>query len=279
MARSPRPCVRVGGVLGTPSLWFSRCRACIGGLCVAARAAFERTEGGIALQVNAAQGTVDLTWDLSAGDLHEYLRSAESFGYRFAPLGESRASRGRASRSLLVRFGIAAAATMNVMIFSICYYLGLDASAGAVYELIGHASLLLSALTVAVGGAVFYKTTWVSARRGLVHFDLPIALGMTLAFAGSAYAHLRFGPEAAYFDSVCAFVTLMLLGRFLQERSLERSRATLLSESEATCSTRAESATARWRPCARKRSRRETKSWSRRGSGCPLPVRCKAQTP
>ena len=62
-----------------------------------------------------------------------------------------------------------------------------------------------------------------------MHLDLPIALGMLLAYAGSVWAYFRSGPRAAYFDTLAIFVLLMLVGRWLQERVVERNRNTLLA--------------------------------------------------
>jgi Cu2+-exporting ATPase len=58
--------------------------------------------------------------------------------------------------------------------------------------------------------------------------DLPIALGVVLAYASSALAYALGQSSGAYFDTLCVFITLMLLGRFLQERVLEKNRRQLL---------------------------------------------------
>jgi len=80
---------------------------------------------------------------------------------------------------------------------------------------------------------VFYRGALAGLRRGVLHLDVPIALGMTLAYAGSVYAWLTGGMEATYFDSLCAFIALMLVGRWAQEHILERNRNSLLESSGA----------------------------------------------
>ena len=52
--------------------------------------------------------------------------------------------------------------------------------------------------------------------------------GIVLAFLGSAYSYALRRSEAAYFDTLDVFIALMLVGRFLQERAVERNRAWLL---------------------------------------------------
>ncbi|MEW6743716.1 MAG: heavy metal translocating P-type ATPase metal-binding domain-containing protein [Planctomycetota bacterium] len=185
-----------------------------------------RRAGGLDIRINPALGKAEITWIPARLDLREYLRDAERFGYRFGP---SIKDDHRHSSGILVRLGICAAAAMNTMIFSFCFYFGMDAQDGKLYELFGRVSLGLALLAVLTGGSVFVKSAWLGLRHGLVHLDLPIALGILLGFGGSALAYHRGGPAAAYFDTVTIFITLMLVGRWLQERVLEKNRHALLA--------------------------------------------------
>jgi Cu2+-exporting ATPase len=187
---------------------------------------FSRSPGAVNLRINPALGQAELAWIPARFDLKDYLAEAEAFGYRFGP---SRKEPRRRSRELLVRIGVCAAAAGNVMLFSLSYYGGLGLENPILYGFFGQVSLLLTAITVAVGGWVFFRSAASALRRGILHLDVPIALGILLAFAGSLYAHATRGPHAAYFDTVAAFVTLMLVGRWLQESVLERNRNALLA--------------------------------------------------
>jgi Cu2+-exporting ATPase len=186
---------------------------------------FQRHAGGVQLRINPAIGSVDVLWDGERGDLVTFLREVESFGYRFGP---ARKEAPRASRGILVRIGICAAVAANVMMFSITYYLGLAPDEPVLFDLLGNLNLGLATIALIVGGQPFIGAAWRGLRRGLVHLDLPIALGIMLAYAGSVWAHFSVGPRAAYFDTLTIFVLLMLVGRFLQERVVERNRNTLL---------------------------------------------------
>jgi len=187
---------------------------------------FARHAAGRALTINPALGTVDLVWDTTGGELSLYLAEAERFGYRFGP---PRKSRHRASRSLQIRMGITIAVALNVMMYSLGYYFGLSPEeSGPAYVLFGRLGLVLTGLVVAIGGWPFISAAWHGLRRGVVHLDLPIALGMLLGYGGSVVAYLSEGPEAAYFDTISIFVALMLVGRWLQEWVLEKNRNTLL---------------------------------------------------
>jgi len=187
---------------------------------------FARHGAGRQLRINPALGTVDLAWDTDAGDLRDFLADVERFGYRCGPPRKETPKR---SRDLLTRLGICVAAAMNVMIFSLCYYIGMAPEDGAIYELFGQLNIGLATIAVAVGGWPFARGAWHGLRRGVAHLDLPIALGMALSYLGSTYTYFAHGVEAAYFDTITIFVTLMLVGRWLREHVLERNRNALLS--------------------------------------------------
>lgn len=187
---------------------------------------FQREPAGLELRINPAVGSVDLVWDLARGDLKHYLAEAERFGYRLGPSRKSPAPR---SRALLFRMAVSIAIAMNVMMFSLSYYFGLAPTDGPLFDFFGWLNLGLATLSLIVGGPVFLRGALAGLRRRMAHLDLPIALGMTLAYAGSAYAYFEGGPRAAYFDSLTVFIALMLVGRFAQERILERNRNSLLA--------------------------------------------------
>lgn len=198
------------------------CAACVWLL----RELYLRQPGAVDLRINPSLGQAELTWSAGQTDVRGYLAEAERFGYRFGPRRKARSPH---SQTLLIRMGVTAAAAMNVMIFSFTFYAGLGPQDGRIYSVFGQLNFLLTLFAVLAGGWPFLRAAVNGLRRGLIHLDVPIALGILLAFAGSVYAHVIDGPRAAYYDTVATFVTLMLVGRWLQERVLERNRNTLLS--------------------------------------------------
>jgi Cu2+-exporting ATPase len=175
------------------------------------------------IEVNPALGRVTLVVPPDF-PLRDFVVSVERFGYLFGPPIKRVPG---ASRDLLWRMGVCAAIAMNSMIFAIPLYAGLQA--GPIFKLFTTLNFALAALAVAVGGAVFFRSAWQALRHRVLHLDMPIALGIALAFAGSAHSYFTYGSRAAYFDTIDIFITLMLLGRWLQERAIERNRAWLLA--------------------------------------------------
>jgi len=184
---------------------------------------FRRATGGERVIVNPSLGRLDMVVR-SDFDLSSFVTSVERFGYLFGPPVKRAPG---TSRDLLWRLGICSAIVMNSMIFAVPLYAGLDR--GPIFTLFTTLNLGLGALAVAIGGSVFFRSAWRALRQRLLHLDLPIALGIALAFAGSVHAYFTHHSGAAYFDTLDIFITLMLVGRWLQERAVERNRAWLLA--------------------------------------------------
>ncbi|MCE9667628.1 heavy metal translocating P-type ATPase metal-binding domain-containing protein [Myxococcus stipitatus] len=188
---------------------------------------FRRQPGGAGWMVDPALGKARLRWRRGGFDVAGFLRAVEGFGYLFGP---SRKQAAPASMDLPIRLGICVALSMNVMLFSVSFYVGLTPEDGEVFGLFTRLSLWLSTVVVVVGGWPFFRSAWQGLRRGVPHLDLPIALGILLVY-GTSLVQARGGRgDLAYFDTLNTFVTLMLVGRWLQQRVLERNRRFLLED-------------------------------------------------
>ncbi len=182
-------------------------------------------DGGHAIEINPALGRAVLSYDPERLVLGEYLDAAEHLGYRFAPASKSDAGE---EHGLLLRLGICVALALNAMMFALAGYTGMTAADGAVYPLFRWLSLGLAAVAVAVGGPVFFRGALAGVRHRVLHLDLPISLGIALAF-GSSAAGVIAGAETGYLDTVTVFVALMLAGRYVQTRAVRRNRDYLLA--------------------------------------------------
>ncbi len=158
-------------------------------------------------------------------DLPAFVSDVESLGYRLGPAtGDGRS----ASDGLLLRTGICLALAGNGMFYAAAIYFGLED--GPIRLLLDRMSYGAALLAVLVGGPVFFRAAWSGLRRGVLHLDVPIAVGILLAFAGASWSFFFGAGRAAYLDTVTVFVALMLLGRWTQERVLERNRRQLLED-------------------------------------------------
>jgi Cu2+-exporting ATPase len=195
-----------------------QCGACVWLL----EAVFQRQAGGLQVHVNPALGQMRCTVS-PAFELAPFIDAVESFGYRVGP---ERKRTSNESDTLLLRTGISVAIAINVMLLSAAGYFGLES--GPLFDLMQTAGFVLASLSVTLGGSYFVGRAYRGLRLGVLHLDLPIALGIVLAYAGSAVAFAQRGAHESYLDTLSVFVAVMLLGRLVQERLLEKNRKALL---------------------------------------------------
>lgn len=125
-------------------------------------------------------------------------------------------------RRMLARMGLAWLAMMQVMMFAFPGYLRSDNASADSLRTLDQAILLMNwlslALTVPVMlycAAPVWSGAYSSLRRGLVGMDVPVALGIVVAFIPSVYTTLT-GSGEVYFESVTMFVAFLLTARYLE---------------------------------------------------------------
>ncbi|MCB1131723.1 MAG: heavy metal translocating P-type ATPase metal-binding domain-containing protein [Verrucomicrobiae bacterium] len=185
---------------------------------------FTRHPGGIRAAANPASGRMHLEWVPGKCDLRPFLEELCQFGYVAAPVpGGGEHER----RRLAARLGLCGAFALNTMGFSLPRYLGMpdDFEFAGLFRLIAFLSATLSML---VGGGYFIDRAWRALKAGSLHIDLPIALGLVAAYAGSIVGWALGSERLMYFDFVSIFVFLMLAGRMLQTSAVERNRRRLV---------------------------------------------------
>jgi Cu2+-exporting ATPase len=188
---------------------------------------FQQQPGARAIFVNAQYGTMRLRWVRGEFSAAGFARKLQAFGYLIGPAGAIVAE--PESRGLVQRIGLCAAFAMNVMLFSLPTYFGMEAT----FEWAGLFALLnatFGTLSLLVGGTYFLARAARALRERAMHLDLPIAIGIAGAYAGSLYGWIAGEERFVYFDFVSAFILLMLVGRWAQVAAVERNRRRLLSQ-------------------------------------------------
>lgn len=192
------------------------------------QALFRKKEGAIHLDVNPGLGRLTATYDPERFDLAAYLADLAQLGYRAGPPLRDGQS---ASDGLGLRLGITFAIAMNAMAVSAAGYFGLEPNdPDGLFTIFGWVNLVLAVLAFSIGAPVFIRGAYQALKRRSFHLDLPIAIGLILAFSGSVALFFSGQPERAYFDTLDLFIALMLLGRWAQRRFLERNRRLLLED-------------------------------------------------
>jgi Cu2+-exporting ATPase len=187
---------------------------------------FHEQPGALHIETDAQLGRMRLRWARGRFDAPAFARALQSFNYLAGPPGEEPAV--PESRLLVRRVGLGAAFSMNVMLFTLPAYFGMEASFPYA-RLFGTLAMLFATLSVLTGGSFFIARAARALRAGVMHIDLPIAVGIVGAYAGSLYGWLSGRADFVYFDFVAAFILLMLVGRWAQVAAVEHNRRRLLT--------------------------------------------------
>ncbi|MBX7149791.1 heavy metal translocating P-type ATPase metal-binding domain-containing protein [bacterium] len=193
-----------------------QCAACIWLLSTMAK-----KMGPSQVMINPSNGRMDMQFDTQKFDFTAFLKKVELLGYAARALDDEKSE---PSRDLLIRLGICMAIAMNTMFFSFSIYAGLTNPADPIYRVFNSLNFYLSFLSVAVGGSYFFGKAITALKNGVVHFDVPIAIGILATFVGSSVAYMQGNHAVSYFDTINIFIALMLLGRYVQVRFLERNQ-------------------------------------------------------
>ncbi|UFH54764.1 heavy metal translocating P-type ATPase [Spirosoma sp. KNUC1025] len=121
-------------------------------------------------------------------------------------------------RPLLYRLAVAGFCSGNIMLFSFPEYFGLDDP--AFKHLFGWVNLLLAIPVVFYSGSGYFASVWTSLKKGVINIDLPILLGILVAFFRGSYEVL-FLDGAGYFDSLTGLIFFLLCGKWFQQRTHE----------------------------------------------------------
>lgn len=178
----------------------------------------ERTPGVVAAHVSYASGRSTVRWDPDVVDLNGILGRVSNLGYRPRALDVERAP----DRDLMLRLGVAVFGMTNVMMVAVSVYLGWLQGMDPLFQTLFQWTSLLLATPVALWSAApFYRGAVNGLRMGVLHMDLPVSLGIGFAYVHGVVATLL--HEDGYFDSLTMLVTLLLVGRIVEQRGRRRA--------------------------------------------------------
>lgn len=176
-----------------------------------------RLPGVLSATLNYATRRARVRWDCRKTVLSVILRAIASLGYAAQPYDSTRAEARflHQRRVLLWRLFIAGFSMMQVMMYAIPVYISDGAMTPDIEQLMRIASLILTLPVALWSAAPFYAGALRDLRAQRTGMDVPVSLGIVIAFAASLWATWT-GSGQVYFDSVSMFVFLLLGARFLE---------------------------------------------------------------
>ena len=166
-----------------------------GGCVARVEAALSALEGVETARANLSSRRVAITWRSSQPP--PFGPALDALGFE-AHLPSGDAQTGDEAQARLIRaLAVAGFAAMNIMGLSVAVWAG--ASAGT-RELLHGLSAAIALPALAYSGRIFFASAWKALRHGRTNMDVPISIGVLLAFAMSVYDTIE-GQPHIYFDA------------------------------------------------------------------------------
>ncbi len=170
-------------------------------------------------RVNLSTKRLTLRWKETA-TVRRALSTLSGMGYQ-AHLFDPRAQETDAEFWQLVKaLAVAAFGSMNIMTLSVGVWSGAEGNSRDLLHLLAG---LIALPTLIYAGRPFYLSAWNALKHGRTNMDVPIVIGVVLAFLLSVYDTLT-GAHHAYFDAVTSLLFFLLIGRVLDHMMREKAR-------------------------------------------------------
>ena len=185
-------------------------------------------DGVMDVDLDYASHHARVRWDPERIELSKILESIVNIGYVAHPYDATRREELNAlqQKRSTERLIFAAVIGMTVMNFAIAgYVMGYSDETGelSLWIKIGRwTSLFATTALLAYPGQEFFIGAWRDLRNGRLGMDVPIVLGLSVAYLGSIHTTWSQSGEV-YYDSIAMFIFLVLLARRIELRGRMRA--------------------------------------------------------
>ena len=195
-----------------------RCAACLWLI----EQTLRRLPGVTRAEVNYATRRAHVAWDPRRLRLAQIVAALRAVGYDAAPYDARRQGEleRRERRAALWRLFVAGFGAMQVMMYAFPAYL--DDIGHEAAQVMRWASLLLTMPVLLISCAPFFAGARQELRQRRIGLEVPIALGLALGYAASAWSTLS-GSGEVYFDSISMLAFLLLAARYAEAAARRRA--------------------------------------------------------
>ncbi len=192
------------------------------GACVqAVENALTGLEGVVAARANLSARRVRVHWQEAGDRVPPLLDALSRVGFDAHLPVEETAGANSEVRRLLRALAVAGFGAGNIMLLSVSVWAGADPETRDLFHWI---SAAIALPVLAYSGQPFFRPAIAALRRGRSNMDVPISVGVLLAFGLSLY-DTALGAEHAYFDAAVTLVFFLLAGRALEAAMRHRARS------------------------------------------------------
>jgi Cu2+-exporting ATPase len=178
-------------------------------------------------RVNLSTKRLTLAWRGAVGNANRLVKAVEALGYRLVAYDPAKleTSAGSEERTLLRAMAVAGFAAGNVMLLSVAVWAGAVQDMGpATRDLLHWISALIALPAAAYAGRPFFRAAYTALSHRRLSMEVPISLAVVAALAMSLFETINSGGHV-YFDSACALLFFLLIGRYLDRRARGRARS------------------------------------------------------
>ena len=175
-------------------------------------------DGVIDANINYSNHRARVRWDNSKIQLSDILESISRIGYLAHPYDPDQHQRilEKERKQQIRRLGLSGVLGMQIMIFAVAMYTGdwwgIEDSFKQSFRWI---SLVLTIPILLYASSVFFKSAYRDLSNKRVGMDVPVSLGITIAFTASLINTVN-GSGEVYFDSVAMFTFFLLSARYFE---------------------------------------------------------------
>jgi Cu2+-exporting ATPase len=214
----------VGQTIATTTLAIEglRCGACAWLI----ESILTKTPGVVSAQANASTARLTLRWRPQTTNLKTLAQQLLRYGYAMLPIGSTELEQQRQSqtRTNNRRLFVAGLAAAQVMMLATPEYTAFDDLEPSTINMLRLAALVITLPTLVYAGTPFFTSALRALRLRRVNMDVPISIGLLLAFFGSVAASWL-QARHVYFDSVCMFLFFVLGARSIEQLITKRALA------------------------------------------------------
>jgi heavy metal translocating P-type ATPase len=182
--------------------------------------ALQKSAGVVESACNFTTDRLQVRYDPVRTSPTQIIQTIARLGYKAAAPDDT--THGVERRKEFVRFAISAFLTMNIMMLSWALYSGFltEFSPETIYKL-SWPAFVMATIVLVYGGFGFFRKAWAGLTNAAFSMETLIIIGSLSAYCYST-ASLLAGSIHLYYDTSAMLITLVLLGKSLENRAKGR---------------------------------------------------------